>query len=106
MTTEWTRQDSFTRSEAKAMARLRQRQPSAVAVSGFRQLAPIHDAGAEGRVTVVDLAGQRILRRNIGKHLFAERAEHPDQLVAEAEDLDPLIGAQPFECLNVLRVVL
>src|SRR5258707_6185442 len=57
-------------------ARLRsvsvQRQPPGISVSGFRQLAPIHDTGEERHVAVVNLTGQRILRGDLGDDLLAD----------------------------------
>src|SRR5206468_4500250 len=85
---------------------LAQREPPAVAIAGFRQLAPIHDAGKEGHVAVVNLAGRRVLGGDVGEDLLPELAERPDQLVAEAQDLDALVFAQELERLHVLGVEL
>src|SRR5271166_2001437 len=49
-----------------ALIFLSQRQAPCVAVPGFRQFTPIHDAGEKGYVAVVDLAGQRILGGRVG----------------------------------------
>jgi hypothetical protein len=83
---------------------LRQCQSSAVAIAGFRQLAPIHDAGEKGHVAVVNLAGQRILGGGVGEHFLAELAERLDQFVAEPQYFDALVGAQDFEPLDVLGI--
>src|SRR5439155_20914782 len=79
---------------------LRQRQAAGIAIAGFRQLAPIHDAGEEAHVAVVDLAGQRVLAGDIGKHLLAEPAEYLDQFVVETQNLDAFVVAQQLERLD------
>src|SRR5947208_3126473 len=88
------------------MGSLSQYQAPGVAIGGFRQLAPIHNAGEKRHITVVDLAGQRIFGGKIGKHLLAQFAERFDQLIVEASYLDTLVSAQEFERLDVLGVEL
>src|SRR5436305_726702 len=80
---------------------LAQRQSAGVAVSGFRQLAPVHDAGEERHVAVVDPAGQRVLGADFGKQLPADLGEYFEQFVAEPPNLDPAVGAQDLEPLDV-----
>ena len=57
---------------------LLQRKPPGFTVSSFRELVPVHDASEEADVTVVNLAGQRILGSRVGEDFFAERSKHPD----------------------------
>jgi hypothetical protein len=83
-----------------------QRQPARAAVAGFRQLAPVHDAGEESRVAVGNSSGQRVLGGRIGNDLLAELTEGFNQLVAEAQDLDPLVFAQKFQPFDVFGVKL
>src|SRR5260370_42533796 len=80
----------------------REGQPAGVEVAAFRQLGPIHHAGEEGHVAVVNLAGQRVLGGDIGKRLLADLAERLDQLVVEPDDLDAFVffSHLTFSALN------
>src|SRR5215467_10809458 len=90
-TGSWQKSTRDTLRRLSFAGRLAQRQSPGVAVSGFRQLAPIHHAGEESHVAVVNLTGQRILGGGVREHLFTELAKGLDQLVAEAADFDPLV---------------
>src|SRR4051794_35708234 len=81
-----------------------QSKPPGVSITGFRQLAPIHDAGEKSHVIVVNLSGQRILGCRVGEDLFAELAKSPNQLVAEPLDLDTFVIAQQLERVDVLSI--
>src|SRR5215475_7443174 len=62
---------------------LLQRKPSGFTVSSFREFVPIHDAGEEAHVAIMNLAGQRVLGSSVSEYLFAEVSEFPDQFITE-----------------------